>query len=200
MESLLRRTWDPEPPKKDLLAKAFQFRDGGCSRARPPGCGDAATPITTSVIDIGAQAFANPVEPKKTPAMREGRPSSPSPAPRSARPYRGAFNNTNGATPWRPCDRRGGQAARAIDPASIDDVVMGCALEQGHHRAQHRPPVGSACRPAEKPSPAWPWTVSAPRGLMAIATAAPKYNHQRWRPSGRRRRPGVNLPGAETPR
>ena len=44
--------------------------------------------------------------------------------------YRGAFNNTNGAT-------LGGHAVAeavkraGIDPASIDDVVMGCALEQG---------------------------------------------------------------------
>ena len=44
--------------------------------------------------------------------------------------YRGAFNNTYGATlgahPIRAVVDRAG-----IDPAEIDDVVMGCALQQG---------------------------------------------------------------------
>ncbi|HKT55096.1 MAG TPA: acetyl-CoA C-acyltransferase, partial [Caulobacteraceae bacterium] len=84
--------------------------------------------------------------------------------------YRGAFNNTNGAT-------LGGHAIAeavkraGVEPGAIDDVVMGCALEQGTTGGN----IGrqSALRAG------LPNTVAAmsmdrqcSSGLMAVATAA----------------------------
>lgn len=84
--------------------------------------------------------------------------------------YRGAFNNTNGAT-------LGGHAIAeavkraGIDPGEIDDVVMGCALQQGTTG-------GNIARVAAMRA-GLPKTVSGmtidrqcSSGLMAIATAA----------------------------
>ncbi len=86
------------------------------------------------------------------------------------RAYRGAFNNTNGAT-------LGGHVvaevvSRAgVDPASIDDVIMGCALEQGT--------TGNNIARQSALRAGLPNTVSGmtldrqcSSGLMAIATAA----------------------------
>jgi len=84
--------------------------------------------------------------------------------------YRGAFNNTNGAT-------LGGHAIAeavkraGIDPASIDDVSMGCALQQGT--------TGSNIARQAAMRAGLPVTVSGQTidrqcssGLMAIATSA----------------------------
>jgi acetyl-CoA C-acetyltransferase len=84
--------------------------------------------------------------------------------------YRGAFNDTQGQT-------LGGHAIAAavkragIDPASIDDVIMGCALQQGSTG-------GNVARQAALRA-GLPVTVSGmtidrqcSSGLMAIATAA----------------------------
>src|SRR6201996_8521334 len=84
--------------------------------------------------------------------------------------YRGAFNNTNGAT-------LGGHVVAevvkraGVDPASIDDVVMGCALEQGT--------TGNNIARQSALRAGLPNTVSGmtldrqcSSGLMAIATAA----------------------------
>ena len=84
--------------------------------------------------------------------------------------YRGAFNNTNGAT-------LGGHAVAeavkraGIDPATVDDVVMGCALEPGT--------TGNNIARQIALRAGLPKTVSGmtldrqcSSGLMAIATAA----------------------------
>ena len=86
------------------------------------------------------------------------------------RAYRGAFNDTNGAT-------LGGHAIAeavkraGIDPASVDDVMMGCALQQGT--------TGGNIARQSALRAGLPNTVSAmsmdrqcSSGLMAIATAA----------------------------
>ena len=60
--------------------------------------------------------------------------------------YRGAFNNTQ-------APGAGGHALphaverAGIDPAEVDDVVMGCATAAGLDRLQHRAP-GRCCAPA----------------------------------------------------
>ncbi len=89
--------------------------------------------------------------------------------------YRGAFNNTNGAT-------LGGHAIAeavkraGIDPASIDDVSMGCALQQGT--------TGSNIARLAAMRAGLPVAVSGQTidrqcssGLMAIATAAKQVMH-----------------------
>ena len=84
--------------------------------------------------------------------------------------YRGAFNNTYGATlaghSIAAVDERAG-----IDPGEIDDVVMGCALEQGS--------TGNNIARQGALRAGLPNTVSGmtmdrqcSSGLMAIATAA----------------------------
>jgi acetyl-CoA C-acetyltransferase len=86
------------------------------------------------------------------------------------RAYRGAFNNTSGAT-------LGGHAIAeavkrsGIDPAEVDDVVMGCALQQGT--------TGSNVARSAALRAGLPKTVAAmtmdrqcSSGLMAVATAA----------------------------
>ena len=59
------------------------------------------------------------------------------------RAYRGAFNDTQGQAlaghVVAEAVRRAG-----IDPAEVEDVVLGAALQQGSHRLQHRP---SGCDP-----------------------------------------------------
>jgi acetyl-CoA C-acetyltransferase len=89
--------------------------------------------------------------------------------------YRGAFNDTQGQT-------LGGHAIAeavkraGIDPASIDDVIMGCALQQGSTG-------GNVARQAAMRA-GLPVTVSGmtidrqcSSGLMAIATAAKQIVH-----------------------
>ena len=84
--------------------------------------------------------------------------------------YRGAFNDTGGAT-------MGGHAIReaiarsGVDPAEVDDVVMGCAMPQGSTGFN----IGRQCAIAA----GLPVTVSGmtvdrqcSSGMMAIATAA----------------------------
>jgi acetyl-CoA C-acetyltransferase len=84
--------------------------------------------------------------------------------------YRGAFNNTHGAT-------LGAEAIRAVvtqagvDPAEIDDVVMGCALQQG---TTGKNVARRAALRAGLPSSVSGMTIDrqCSSGLMAIATAA----------------------------
>jgi acetyl-CoA C-acetyltransferase len=86
------------------------------------------------------------------------------------RAYRGAFNNTNGAT-------MGGHAIAeavkraGIEPGSVDDVAMGCALQQGT--------TGNNIARSSLLRAGLPNTVSGmtidrqcSSGLMAVATAA----------------------------
>jgi hypothetical protein len=57
--------------------------------------------------------------------------SSPPPAPPSARPI-GVPSTTPRPRRWRPCHPRTRSPPRAgIDPAEVDDVVMGAPLQQG---------------------------------------------------------------------
>ena len=44
--------------------------------------------------------------------------------------YRGSFNNTQGQTLGSHAIKHAVERA-GIDPAEIDDVIMGCALQQG---------------------------------------------------------------------
>ena len=76
------------------------------------------------------------------------------------RAYKGAFNATPGADARRPCRSSAAVERAGIDPAEIDDVIMGAALHQGvaggnigrtaalraglpghRRRHDHRPPV-----------------------------------------------------------
>ena len=101
------------------------------------------------------------------------------PARRSARPIAALFNNTEAPT-------MGGLAIRAaveragIDPAEIDDVIMGCAMPQGTTSLN----VGRMAALAA----GLPVTVSGmtmdrqcSSGLMAIATAAKQILHDGMR-------------------
>src|SRR5262249_59315802 len=56
--------------------------------------------------------------------------------------YRGAFNNTHGATLAGHVIEHAVQRAR-LDPAEIEDVIIGCAMPQGatgHNIARQAPP------------------------------------------------------------
>ena len=84
--------------------------------------------------------------------------------------YRGAFNDTDaptlGAMPVQAAVERSG-----VDPAEIDDVIMGCAMQQG----SQWPNVGrlvalAAGLPATVPGMSIDRQCSS--GLMAVATAA----------------------------
>jgi acetyl-CoA C-acetyltransferase len=84
--------------------------------------------------------------------------------------YRGAFNNTNGATLGGHVIAQAIKRA-GIDPASVDDVVMGCALEQGTTgRNIGRQSALRAGLPKTVSGMAMDRQCSS--GLMAIATAA----------------------------
>jgi len=84
--------------------------------------------------------------------------------------YRGAFNNTNGATMGGHVIAEAVKRA-GVDPASIDDVLMGCALEQG--TTGYNVGRQSALR-AGLPDTVAGMTMDrqCSSGLMAIATAA----------------------------
>ena len=108
--------------------------------------------------------------------------------------YRGAFNNTNGATLGGHVIAEAIKRA-GIDPATVDDVVMGCALEQGT--------TGNNIARQSALRAGLPNTVSGmtldrqcSSGLMAIATAA-KYIINDGAPVADGRGAGVHLPGAE---
>ena len=78
-----------------------------------------------------------------------------------AKSWKGAFNMTHGAT-------LGGHAVKAaveragIDPAAVDDVLMGCANPEGATGMQHRAPDRAARRPADHHRRASRSTASAP--------------------------------------
>lgn len=91
------------------------------------------------------------------------------------RAYKGAFNNTNAPT-------MGGLAIEAaisragIDPAEIDDVIMGCALQQG----TQSPNIGRLAAlaggcPVTVPGMSIDRQCSS--GMMAVATAAKQILH-----------------------
>ena len=86
------------------------------------------------------------------------------------RAYRGAFNNTNGATLGGHVVAEAIKRA-GIDPATVDDVIMGCALEQG--TTGNNVARQSALR-AGLPNTVSGMTLDrqCSSGLMAIATAA----------------------------
>jgi acetyl-CoA C-acetyltransferase len=84
--------------------------------------------------------------------------------------YRGAFNNTNGATMGGHVIAEAVKRA-GVEPGEIDDVVMGCALEQGT--------TGGNIGRTSSLRAGLPNTVAAmsmdrqcSSGLMAVATAA----------------------------
>jgi acetyl-CoA C-acetyltransferase len=84
--------------------------------------------------------------------------------------YRGAFNNTDGATLGGHVIAEAVKRA-GVDPASVDDVVMGCALEQGTTgRNIGRQSALRAGLPKTVSGMAMDRQCSS--GLMAIATAA----------------------------
>lgn len=77
------------------------------------------------------------------------------------RAFRGAFNDTQAQALGGHAIAHAVQRA-GVDPAEIDDVVMGCALPQGStgFNTARQPPCAPACRSR---SPARPSTASAPR-------------------------------------
>ena len=86
------------------------------------------------------------------------------------RAYRGAFNNTEGPTLAAHAVRHAVERA-GVDPASIDDVVLGCAMQQGS--------TGQNVARLTALAAGLPVTVSGmsvdrqcASGMMAIATAA----------------------------
>lgn len=84
--------------------------------------------------------------------------------------YRGAFNNTEAQTlaahPIREAVKRAG-----VDPAEVDDVIMGCAMQQG---SSGRNVARQALLAAGLPETVSGMTVDrqCSSGMMAIATAA----------------------------
>ncbi len=83
-------------------------------------------------------------------------------AHRVGKAYRGALNNTEGADLARPCDGRSASARRASIRAEVEDVVMGCAMQQGTRRRTSRARALIACRPAGDGRPAPRSTGNAP--------------------------------------
>jgi len=86
------------------------------------------------------------------------------------RAYRGAFNNTNGPTMGGHVIAEAVRRA-SIEPGEIDDVIMGCAMQQGT--------TGSNIARTSALAAGMPVTVSGmsldrqcSSGMMAIATAA----------------------------
>ncbi len=61
------------------------------------------------------------------------------------RAFRGAFNQTPGATLAGHVLKHAMERA-AVDPAEIDDVILGCGLAGGRDRKQRRPNLGVARR------------------------------------------------------
>jgi acetyl-CoA C-acetyltransferase len=73
--------------------------------------------------------------------------------------YRGAFNNTPSPTLASHAIKAAVERAR-IDPAEVDDVVIGAALQQGVQTTIGAPPRSGPASPS--PSPACRSTASAP--------------------------------------
>ena len=48
-----------------------------------------------------------------------------------AKSWRGALNNTHGATHGRACRRSTPSQRAGIDPGEVEDVIMGCANPEG---------------------------------------------------------------------
>ncbi|NBC23689.1 MAG: acetyl-CoA C-acyltransferase, partial [Gammaproteobacteria bacterium] len=84
--------------------------------------------------------------------------------------YRGAFNNTQAQTlaahPIREAVKRAG-----VDPTEVDDVIMGCAMQQG---SSGRNVARQALLAAGLPETVSGMTVDrqCSSGMMAIAIAA----------------------------
>src|SRR5690606_16961664 len=84
--------------------------------------------------------------------------------------YRGAFNNTEdptlGAHAVREAEKRAG-----VDPAEVDDVIMGCAMQQGTSGLNvARQALLAAGLPVTVPGMSVDRQCSS--GMMAIAIAA----------------------------
>jgi acetyl-CoA C-acetyltransferase len=86
------------------------------------------------------------------------------------RAYRGAFNNTNGATMGGHVIAEAVKRA-GIEPGSVDDVAMGCALQQG---TTGNNIARSSLLRAGLPNTVAGMTIDrqCSSGLMAVATAA----------------------------
>ena len=63
------------------------------------------------------------------------------------RAYRGAFNNTHGATLGGHVIQHAVQRA-GLEPGQVEDVILGCALPGRRDRTQHRAGVGTPGRAA----------------------------------------------------
>lgn len=93
------------------------------------------------------------------------------------RAYRGAFNNTQGQSLAAHAIRQAVERS-GIDPAEVDDVVMGCAMQQGS--------TGQNVARQAAVAAGLPVTVAGmsvdrqcASGMMAIATAAKQVIHDR---------------------
>ena len=75
--------------------------------------------------------------------------------------YRGAFNATPSPTLAAHPIRAAIERAK-VDPAEVDDVIMGAALKQGV-QTHHRPHRRSCARDSRSRSPACPSTANARR-------------------------------------
>ena len=83
--------------------------------------------------------------------------------------YRGALNNTEG--PTLPGHAISEAVTRAkIEPAEVEDVVMGCAMQQGTTGINVARKALSTRRPS---GDAWP-------GRPSIASARPAFRRSRW--------------------
>ena len=85
--------------------------------------------------------------------------------------YRGAFNKTQAPGIGGPCVAEAVRRA-GVDPAEIEDVVMGCGVAAGLDRLQHRAPGRDPRRASRSRSPGMTIDRQCASGLMAIATAA----------------------------
>ena len=87
------------------------------------------------------------------------------------RAYRGGFNNTPSPTLASHSIKAAVERAK-IDPAEVQDVVFGAALQQGVQAGNIARTVAAPRRPAGHASPAMSIDRQCASGLMAIATAA----------------------------
>ena len=88
-----------------------------------------------------------------------------------AKSWRGAFNMTHGATMGAP--RRAHAIERArLDPAEVDDVLIGCAFPEGATGVEHRAPDRAARRLPGRPVPGMTVNRFCSSGLQTIALAA----------------------------
>ena len=88
-----------------------------------------------------------------------------------AKSWRGAFNMTHGATLGGHVVKHAVERAR-LDPAEVEDVIMGCATPGGRDRRQHRAPDRAARRLPGHDVPGMTVNRFCSSGLQTIAMAA----------------------------